>query len=100
MHEYRSRPLYLPGLTLEPGDLVIVMDSRGRVIKGIFLGYASKFIAIANNCGEAPYRFINIQRLNEIIVIQRGACVEGEGGKESRGNGDNSASDRETQHNS
>jgi len=84
---YQARPLVLPGLLLEPGDEIMVVDSRGRVVKGIFLGYASKFIAIANACGEPPYRFINIQRVNEIIVLRRANCVEGEGGKEVGGNG-------------
>jgi len=72
---YIARPLILPGLILQPGDMVVIVDSRGRVIRGVFLGYASAFIAIGENCKEnKPYRFLNIKRINEIIV--EGSCNE------------------------
>ena len=77
--EFNARPLYLPGVILEPGDLIIIVDSRGRVIKGVFKGYASKFIALSNECNEEPGRFMNIQRVNEIYILKRGYCVTSEG---------------------
>jgi hypothetical protein len=71
---YMAKPLALPGLILEPGDLVIIVDSRGRAIKGVFLGYSSSFLALGNDC-QQPLRFINIRRVNEIIILQRGYCL-------------------------
>lgn len=76
MMEFNARPLYLPGLILEPGDLIIIVDSRGRVIKGVFRGYASKFIALSDGCNEEPGRFMNIQRVNEIYILKRNYCVQ------------------------
>lgn len=82
--KYIARPLLLPGLLLEPGDEVLIVDSRGRAIKGVFLGYASKFLALSNDCSDTPTRFINIQRINEIMVLWRGKCVEGNRSEETR----------------
>jgi len=83
--KYLARPLHLPGLVLVPGDMIMVVDSRGRVIKGVFLGYASSFIALGGEDCK-PIRFINIRRLNEILVLKRGAtCNEREEREENRG---------------
>ena len=73
-----ARPLHLPGLILIPGYKIVVKDSRGSVVSGVFLGYASSFIALAASCGnQQPVRFLNIRRVNEIIVL--GRCEHNEG---------------------
>lgn len=86
MHGYETRPLYLPGLIIEPGDLILIVDSRGRAIRAVFKGYASKFLALANNCKEEPNRFINIQRVNEILVLKKSYCIRIELGDKNEGN--------------
>ena len=73
-----ARPLHLPGLILIPGYEIVVKDSRGSVVKGVFVGYASSFIALAASCeSRRPVRFLNIRRVNEIIVL--GRCEYGGG---------------------
>ena len=98
-----ARPLILPGIELIPGDLVIVIDSRGRAVKGIFMGYAAGFVGLSNECNKKPNRFINIRRINEVLIIKERYCVkiefpsegednEGEGGAQERGDGTPDAS--------
>ncbi len=70
------RPLYLPGIVVKPGDLVIIVDTRGRTIKGVFMGYSSKFIALADECENKPSRFINIQKVLEITILKSAYCSE------------------------
>jgi hypothetical protein len=74
LQTYLAKPLILPGLALEPGDMIIIVDSRGRAIKGVFLGYSSSFLALGDDC-QQPIRFINIRRVNEIIILRRGYCL-------------------------
>lgn len=72
--KWSPRELTLPGVTLRPGDLVVITDSRGRSISGVFRGYASSFIALSSGCDDEPSRFLNIRKVNEIVVLRYDYC--------------------------
>ena len=79
---YFSRCLTLPTIQLCGGEKLIIIDSRGQAILGVFKGFASGFLALAPDCDNPANIFVNIKRVNKIIVGGRCDEVSNEDRKE------------------